>query len=42
MEDLLSIDEMKSYLKDHNQSVPKDVAAHEVQEMFEICKIVEG
>ena len=39
LDDVLSVEEMKRYLKKNNQSMPKDADAHEVQEMYEMCRI---
>ena len=42
LDDVLSLNEMQRYLKNHNQSLPKDATAHETQETYEMCKIIEG
>ena len=39
--DALSIGEMITYLKMRNQSIAQEADAHEVQEMYELCKIDE-
>jgi hypothetical protein len=38
LDDILSIDEMRDYLKEKNQSLAHDASPHEVQEMYELCK----
>ena len=42
IDDALNLEEMKTYLKEKNKSVPLDAVAHEVQEMYEICKVEES
>ena len=39
---VLSVQEMNDYLKKKNQSVSNDATAHEVQEIYEMCKDIEN
>ena len=40
IDDALSISEMKLFLKNSNQTIPNDIKAHEIQEMYEMCKVI--
>jgi hypothetical protein len=39
--DVLTLIEMKDYLKEMNKSIAADATAHEIQEMYEICQVEE-
>ena len=39
--EVLTLNEMKNYLKEMNKSIAADATAHEVQEMYEICQVEE-
>lgn len=41
IEDVLTVKEMKLYLKERNQTIANDAEAHEVQEIFDIQKELE-
>ena len=43
IEEALTVEEMKNYLKEHNRAVSNtdNIEAHEIQELYEICKVDE-